>query len=308
MKKIATYLAILAVVWLSGQNTQTPRFSLLADTLQAEIGVPITVTLRARLLPNTTYRWPIVPATEDSYTVLNTDALDSTLVEGQRIIMQKWQVTAYDSGYYELKLPLVTDGDTLLSNPLSLRFNFPPLKDNEEFYEIKGPLSLPPNWVLIILLSLGAIGLIAFIWWLVKYLQKRKKGKPLPKIQDTRTPWEKAYQRLEEIKSADYVAQGQIKRYYSELVDVLRMYVEEQMAIKAMESTASELAEKLNQVELDPAFRKELNAMLERSALVKFAKIIPAPAENEAAFDQVCQFVDYTKTPPKEDNDDALRV
>lgn len=308
MKKCTTYLVLLWVIGLSGQNTPTPRFSLLADTLQAEIGVPITVTLRARLQPAVNYQWPLVPD-EGAYTVLKAGALDSTRVEEQRIIMQKWQVTAYDSGFYKLQFPLLVEGDTLQSNSLSLRYNFPPLKDDNDFYEIKGPLSLPPNWWRIILIAAAGALLIALIWWLVGYLRKRKKQAPLPKIQDPRAPWEKAYERLEEIKSADYVAQGEIKRYYSELVDVLRLYVEEQMAIKAMESTAAELAEKLEQVNLEPDFRQELNAMLERSALVKFAKIKPAPAENDAAYRQVRQFVDYTKTPAKEDtDDDALRV
>ena len=150
------------------------------------------------------------------------------------------------------------------------------------------------RWVLL------ALAIAALVFWFYRIVKKRR-AEPKEKRQKPKLPpYELAMQQLNELESEKLWQEGQIKLYYSRLVDVLRIYLEREFAIKAMESTAAELSQKIRRFDFDKM--QNLQAMLTTSAMVKYAREKPLPEENERALELVRQFVEKTHKPQNEPN------
>ena len=76
--------------------------------------------------------------------------------------------------------------------------------------------------------------------------KRQKREKPVEII--FTSPIEKATTLLQQLESKELWQKGEIKSYYSELTDIARNYIEEEIKIPAMESTTSELIVSLRKV------------------------------------------------------------
>ena len=92
---------------------------------------------------------------------------------------------------------------------------------------------------------------------------------------------------LQQLERKELWQKGEIKNYYSELTDIARNYIEEEIQIPAMESTTSELiiglrnAAKQKKLNLSNETVENLEKVLKQADLVKFAKSIPLEYEIE---------------------------
>lgn len=147
-------------------------------------------------------------------------------------------------------------------------------------------------WIL-----LGVAALAVGLWFIVRYIRRRNEGKPLfvprkPSI----PPVDKALSALKILKEKQLWQKGAVKEYYTELTDILRLYLKEDMEISAVEMTNDELCTVLEGCDcIEAPARGGLKEVLQRSTLVKFAKNEPAPDENETSFDKVDAFLKARK-------------
>jgi len=80
---------------------------------------------------------------------------------------------------------------------------------------------------------------------------------------------------------------NEIKKYYSELTEIVRVFIEKELEIPALEITTHELVSLLsdynNPKNIKPAKEtiRKLNALLQEADLVKFAKSTPLSHEIE---------------------------
>lgn len=147
-------------------------------------------------------------------------------------------------------------------------------------------------WIL-----LGAAALAAGLWFLVRYIKRRNAGKPLfiPRKPSV-PPIDRALASLKALKEKQLWQKGAVKAYYTELTDILRLYLKEEMEISAVEMTNDELCEAIEECpRIEAPARGGLKEVLQRSTLVKFAKSEPAPDENETSFDRVEEFLKAMK-------------
>ena len=78
-----------------------------------------------------------------------------------------------------------------------------------------------------------------------------------------------------------YLEHSELKEYYSELTGIIRKYLDEKVYDHSLESTTSELISRLrllkegNQIDLSKETIKNIESILERADLVKFAKSAP---------------------------------
>jgi hypothetical protein len=105
-----------------------------------------------------------------------------------------------------------------------------------------------------------------------------------------------ALRELEKLKAEKLWQNGETKKYYTRLTEILRRYLEDRFGVFSLELTTSETLEAL----IKTGFRKDesynrLKSVLNEADLVKFAKYKPEPSENEQAFDNSRDFVDATK-------------
>ena len=161
----------------------------------------------------------------------------------------------------------------------------------EDIRDIKPPLdiSVSHHFWWIILGVVAIIGLFNFFFYL------RKKEKFLSDEPVVKTPFERAYEQLNQLKSRGLPLKGEFKIFYTILSDIVRKYIEDQFHIKAPEMTTEEFLCSLKKsVTLQEGQRLSLEKFLSSCDLVKFARYAPRPLEAEESFHLAKSFIDET--------------
>ncbi len=237
---------------------------------------------------------------------------DTTLLEGGRMRVQhKFVITSFDTAlYYIPPFAIYNDrGDTLESNPLSLKV-FTVDVDAEQYQvaDIK-PIYEPPfDWkgfFLIVLYVVLAL-LVAFgIYWLVRRYVQKKPVFAAEKPEHERPAHEVALEMLDAIRDEKRWERGEAKPYYTELTDVLRIYIVKRYGVNAMESTSDEILMMLRAFDIKRETLLSLKTLFELSDLVKFAKWQPMLDDYLKSLTAAYAFVNDTKevvaTPETED-------
>ena len=134
-------------------------------------------------------------------------------------------------------------------------------------------------WVVLALLLIGL-----FIY----YLKTRKKPE-IKEIESINTlpPYEEALEKLQELDDKLLWQNNEIKKYYSELTEIVRVFIEKELEIPALEITTFELISLLSDyntpknINITKETVHKLNALLQEADLVKFAKSTPLSHEIE---------------------------
>jgi hypothetical protein len=231
--------------------------------------------------------------------------IDTVLSGNQQIFKQTFTVTSFDSGaYFFPVLSVLSLDSTILAQTDSLYFtvNTIPVDTTAAYKDIKGnlssPLTLHEIWLylqkygLLILLMAILIGLVIYI--IVKYALKKKKTGLKPHLKEK--PKEKAHiialKALEQLKKKKLWEQGFVKQYYSELTEIIRIYLENRWNIYAMEMVSSEIISEVKKKEIDPQTIEILQKMLQSADLVKFAKWNPLPDDHDMAYKNAYSFIE----------------
>jgi len=199
-------------------------------------------------------------------------------------------------------------GDTAYSNTLTLNVIQPfAIDTTNAITDIKPVVNMPTPWLkwtlwallLVLTIVVGSWG----VYYLVKFLKiHQSKGVDLPVKNEPQRPCEEvALEKLDAIKEQKVWQQGEEKRYYSDLTDVLREYIAGRYEVSSQQQTSGEIVaglEKKMQGEQKNLWQ-QLRQMLQLADLVKFAKWRSTPDENEQMLDFSYSFVKET-TPAKE--------
>ena len=158
------------------------------------------------------------------------------------------------------------------------------------------------RWVLLLFI----VGAIAFaIWWLMTHRKVVEKVLGISEPVDTRTPEERALDRLEELRRSQLWQCGKVKEYHTELTDAVRVFIEEATGIHATEMTSDETVEAISSQW--PTVSGQLKEIFTTADLVKFAKNEPLANEHERSMSEAVQIVkqlwQYVKPEEKEATD-----
>lgn len=210
-------------------------------------------------------------------------------------------ITSFDSGFYFIpSYTYAAAGDTLQTAPLGLSVTTVTVNPETDDIKTIKPIMDAPfywselfTWVGYVLLAFLVVSLIIFV--LLKYVFKKK----VPFIDQTPQPVIPphivALEKLEEIKVQKIWQSGDIKVFYTQVTDVLRVYLEGRFGINAMELTSDEI---MALVKKEPGLnevRAALKDLLTLADLVKFAKMVPIENQNERSLLIAFDVVDKTK-------------
>ena len=134
-------------------------------------------------------------------------------------------------------------------------------------------------------------GLVLLIIYIVRRLRKKtniEEEEVKPQIPAIVTAREK----MAQLKESNLWQSGKYKDYYTDLTGIAREYLEGQFNIDAIEMTSDEILDEVRKIQLDNLIFSKLQNTLITSDLVKFAKAIPSPAENENAFKDINSFIE----------------
>lgn len=245
----------------------------------------------------------IIGVCGDSVELRAPKSIDTTENENRLKIVYNVPVQSFDSGYYELpEIEFVNGRDTVRSNRVALKVvpvpNLTADSPIDEYANVSDPenpsiFDSLPDWMIdfwwVILLIILAI--VAF---LIAWRKYKKDGKLIGK-KYIPTPYEVATASLRELKEKKLWEQGMEKEYFTELTDILRLYLYGRFGINAVEMTSRQI---LAAMKANPEIKDKrpmIRQILNMADFVKFAKVRPLPEDNIAAFDNARKFVIETK-------------
>ena len=240
--------------------------------------------------------------------------VDATKLGDRFRLIKKYGLTQFDSGTYTIPRQKILIGDyEAFTDSLKVEVrNIEVDTTQQPLYSIKPIIEVdktPSKWWLYLLFVLLALALVAFLlyWfiWREKPLTEEEKVALLP-------PYERAKLALVALDKSGYLENEEIKEYYSELTGIIRRYLDEKVYDHALESTTEELINRLNllkdgnQIDLSKEDIDNIDIILRRADLVKFAK--SKPDEELAKMDRntVDMEIDHVKESLPEPTEEEL--
>ncbi len=233
--------------------------------------------------------------------IVKRSRIDTIKNEDGYRLEQQLTITSFDSGEYVIPpIPFYNLDSVLLAETesLSLTVHTLPVDTTLAIKDIKDPLSAPITIREIlpyIIIALFVFGLIVGSIFLIRYLRNRKKPEVIAKKKPKIPAHIIALQELNALWQKKLYQSGYVKQYYSELSDIVRVYIENRWDIAAMEMVSSEIVTSLSSMEIPTEVMRKLEQTLYLSDMVKFAKSDPLSDENSASYQNIVDFVQRTK-------------
>ena len=215
--------------------------------------------------------------------MINSYHVDSATKGSSYKLIKTYGLTQFDSGVYTIpKQKIIIGKKAFYTDSLKVWVN-PVIVDTtkQKLFDIKPIRDVPKSrskiwaYLAFFLLTLMAIaGLIFLFIWRKKPLTDAEKTAALP-------PYERARLALEKLNEDHYFQNENIKLFYSNLTLILRQYLDEKVYDQSLESTTDELVFRLktlqaaNQINLSENTLRNIETILKRADLVKFAKSKP---------------------------------
>jgi len=281
-RKFALFVSLLSMALWS-----QPKVTTAVNTTQNKIGAEFKLTLKTDVDTLSKVKFP------ESKFFGNLEVIQSykidTVKNGARYeLIKKYGLTQFDSGKYTIpRIPVMINGKMVFSDSIKVEVNdvkVDTLKqkmyDIKDIAQVESPMG---TWWIYVLIALAIAAAGFFIYRFIKKIQTKEKVEVIV----YKTPIEKATTLLQQLETKELWQKGEIKSYYSELTDIARNYIEEEIHIPAMESTTSELIEglrraaKQQKLKLSNETVENLEKVLKQADLVKFAKVKPLDFEIE---------------------------
>lgn len=288
MIKKAIFYALLGCFFVAnGQEIQVKTSSQnikIGEQIEYKISVETSATDRVLFPEGQTF----IPME-----VVKASPID-TITENDKIRLERnYFVTHFDSGSYVIPRQRIrintndffTDSLRVEVQGIAVDTISKPLFDIKPIQEtVITSKSNTWIWVIgVILVILAVSGALYFFIFRKKKLSAEEQRRKLP-------PFERAIQDLKSLQNSKYLIESKYKEYYSELTNIVREYLEDEVQILAKESTTDELLEKINllqengKLNLSQETIFNLKRVLQNADLVKFAK--NTPSDNTAEFDR----------------------
>ena len=300
-------LHIIMLIGFLGMAQNLPKVSAKVDTTKIRIGEQINYQIIVDDA-ETAVEFPKLQLDSlgkiEVVESLNIDTLKNRLIK-------KYKLTSFDSGRYVIpKQPIYIWNQPYYTDSIAIDVATVAVDTTKQkMYTIKAIQGEPYTfddfkpylwWILGFLLLLG----------IVLYFILRKKETP-EEIEAKIPPYELALQRLRELDDKQLWQKNKVKKYYVELTNIVRSYIEREMNIPALESTTDELLETITDFNTSSSLNIpeqtiiKLRKLLRDADLVKFAKFKPLANEIELHRNDSGEIIDVLH-PKNEIEDEAV--
>jgi hypothetical protein len=292
MMPLRTLLTLLLAAPVPGQATLTTR---LEPPARLTVGDPFDLVLTVTAADSARLIGPLA----DSLGVFLPTGQEAktTARPGPDESVYRLRLAAFKAGRHQVPVFtfLVQTGsrlDTLRSDSLgvSVASVLPPKM--QDVHDLKPAETFPNHWLWAVPAALLLAAGLAYAG--VRLYRRMRKARqraasPLP-------PWEQALAALDALPWREWLAAGQVKRYYYALSEVLKRYIERRFEFNAVEQTTTEILASMRTYKTP--MREEVRQFLTRSDFVKYAKTVPPAEEMRSAIAEVREIV--TRTRPAE--------
>jgi len=308
MKTIKKNLLLIAACLFAGNlaTAQESKVSAKLDANRITVGDQARLFLEAVHNPKSgTLQWATIPDTFNSLEVVEKGRIDTSKQGDIVILRQRLLITGFDSGVFVIprfQFSVIPAGKApfiLMTDSFALAVQTVAVDTTKAFKGIKGIIEVKSNWrdyIWLIIAGIILLGLIIFVIW---YFRKNKTVAPVIVPSGPKETLQEKYLRLLNVLEQKKLWQSNrvesIKEYYTELTDILRVYIEERFQTPMLELTTDEILYTVRTHKEMNSHHDTLATILYTADLAKFARAEPTPAEHMNAMEQAKHFVNNTK-------------
>ncbi len=273
------------------------------DTTMATIGDQIHLDVGLRYPEGTRFVFPALEKNLGKFEIVGAGFTREKGIAGG--FEKRWQLTLaiFDTGKVnipplEIKavvppdtvsvLTFTTDGYTI--DVISV---LPP--GTSEPKDIKAPFPIrkvvPWDYIIffLVLAAIAGSGIFYYRRWKIRHPSIEFDEKFLE------APHVIAFLKLEQLKNAKWETPEERQQYYFALSMILREYLEHRYFVRAVEMSTYEIGLALTETDMEAAFIREFDQVLQEMDLVKFAKQIPAESSLPIIWQRAWRCVEQTR-------------
>lgn len=298
---------ILAVLITGESYAQRIKATASLDSANILLGDQVKLFLEIEHPKNVKVEFPQVPDTIATLIeVLSRSGPDTFAMDNEEFqkVIQSYTITSFDSGSYRIPpfwFRFEANGliDSIPTNGVSIMVHSMPIDTTRGPADIKMPYAAPLTLKEVVPYILGVMLGGAIIFLLLYSIKRKKKNLPVfvKPSKPKEPPHVVALRELDRIKEEKVWQKDRIKQFYSEITDVLRVYMEERFEVPAMEQTTDETlaAFRYRKDLISEKSFTHLSQILQLSDLVKFARYIPLPDDHNLTLVNSYFFINDTK-------------
>lgn len=204
---------------------------------------------------------------------------DTTYENSKYKLIKKYGLTHFDSGAYTIPSQLIFINETpFITDSLRIEVKDVPVDTvKQKMFDIKPAIEVNDLPFDFLRLLYWLVPALIFLGLLLFVLLRRKKRKAEEERQ--LPPYEEAIVALKALDNSALIKQERSKEYYSQLTEIVKRYLDREVDETALESTSDELIARLQlhkdagHFDFDKETIKQLDQILKRADLVKFAKM-----------------------------------
>lgn len=285
------------------------------DSTHIKIGEEIKLSIQVEADTSATVVFPEANNSFMPLELLEAYKTDTVKKNAKYSLIKKYGVTQFDSGTYFIpKQKILINNKPYFTDSIRVAVADVVVDTlKQKMFDIKKITAVEKassTWWIYLLIVLGLLALFgAYFYFFVFQLKAKKKKKKKAEI----PPYDRALLQLNELDKSKLLLNSEYKDYYSELTNIVRQYIEEEVRIDALESTTAELIRKIEAqknagyLDLKDDTIKNLKNVLQTADLVKFAKSKPDDNIIKADRNLVENIVVETKDAIPEISDEELR-
>lgn len=304
MVRIYTYYILLLLLTGTNIYAQEEKVGARIDVAQIMVGDQARLFVEAQHNSNTSkLQWAVLPDTFNGLEIVEKGKIDTIRKGNFLTYKQRLLITGFDSGMHVVPrfiftiLPNSGTPYTIQTDSFPILVQTVAVDTTQPFKGIKGIMQVKSTWLDYIWYIIGGVILIILITVVTIYFIRNKKtAMPVIVPQPPKeTPNGKAIRLLNELEQQKLWENNQPKEYHTQLVDILRIYIEERFGVNVMELTSDEILHKVALNKEMTSHRMLLSNIFYIADLAKFAKAQPTPQEHLSAMEYAKQFVMATK-------------
>jgi len=279
--------------------TKAQEASISLSPNQIMIGDHLDLELKFK---NKGFSKTLFPAINDSsignFRLVELTKIDTFFSGNDVVIAHNYKITCFEDSVQIFPSLVFQNGlnDRYTTQPISIIVNSPNIDSAKDIKPIKDIILLPLSkdevfsYLFVSFILLGLVLLLYFVY--IKYIRKEKlfdREKPAD------PPHVEALTALKQVETENLWQMGKVKEYYDRISDILRAYIEKRFGIKALEQTTKELLLSMNQIQLPDYIIQDMDEILTKSDLAKFAKELHAGELHIAIIKMAYKFIQSTQ-------------
>lgn len=159
----------------------------------------------------------------------------------------------------------------------------------EDYHDIKEIEEVPrqTNWIIVGIIAVITLLSIAIVYWLFR----KKTFVPTTVVKGNLSPLEWALAEINKLNAQNLQQRNEVKKYYSELADISRIFFQMQLQQQPMQKTTDEWMVHLQSLSVDNDIKTSFFQFLRLADTVKFAKYLPPESESEVSVEAIKQML-----------------